>query len=91
MAAQEDGRPASWLRAVHLCPARVLVFPSPFRPWRASVTHSARRPSIAARAGLPEQPCDSSIRELNRPPTDKVCLAKGGMGLTKYCRFDRLS
>ena len=38
MAAQEDGRPASWLRAVHLCPARVLVFPSPFRPWSASVT-----------------------------------------------------
>jgi hypothetical protein len=32
VAAQEDGRPASWLRAVHLCPARVLVFPSPSRP-----------------------------------------------------------
>ena len=32
MAAQWDGRPASWLRAVHLCPARVLAFSSPFRP-----------------------------------------------------------
>ena len=66
MAAQEDGRPASWLRAVHLCPARVLVFPSPFRS-SASVTTSACRPSIAARACLPEPPCDCSIRDDDGP------------------------
>ena len=42
MAAQEDGRPASWLRAVHLCPARVLVFPSRLAPGvRASPRNTA--------------------------------------------------
>ena len=61
MAAQEDGRPASWLRAVHLCPARVLVFPSPFRP-RVRERHPFglqavdRRRATAQFAGRDAQP-----------------------------------
>ena len=60
MAAQEDGRPASWLRAVHLCPARVLVFPSPFRPecerHHVGLQAVDRRRATAQFAGRDAQP-----------------------------------
>ena len=56
MAAQEDGRPASWLRAVHLCPAGVLVFPpvSPLECERHHVGLQAfdRRSRLLTRAAM---------------------------------------
>ena len=43
-AAQEEGGPTSWLRAVHLCSARILASSPSLAAWSASATTSACRP-----------------------------------------------
>ena len=48
MAAQEDGRSPSWLRALHLCPAR-LSYSLPFRPMRYPEVPGAHREVLMRR------------------------------------------